>query len=192
MTTTNSFSADELVWRPRLEPVEPGTATPEQAQALAETTRTGRPSPYYRLLAHAPAALRARTRLYDKIMYAREGLPRADRELAATAASMANGCVYCVSVHARRLAQLARDPDLVAELLGERPGTPLSDRQRAIADFAYKLTRYPAAVNADDVRPLRAAGLTDPEIADLTCVTALFGWANRLMQSLGDPHPADG
>jgi uncharacterized peroxidase-related enzyme len=189
MTTTGRFTADELVWYPRLEPVDTVTATAEQTEALTETTRTGQPSPYYRLLAHAPAALRSRTRLYNHVMYARGGLPRVDRELAATAASMTNGCVYCVSVHARRLAQLARDPDLVAGLLGERPGT-LTDRQRGIVDFARKLTSDPAVLDAEDIRPLHLAGLAEPEIVDLICVVALFGWANRLMQSLGDPHPA--
>lgn len=183
---TVTFTTDELAWRPRLEPVDPDTATPDQAAALAETTRAGRPSPYYRLLAHAPAALRARTRLYNHVMYTRGGLPRADRELAATAASMAGGCVYCVSVHARRLAQLSRDPDLVGDLLR---GRPLTDRRQAIADFARKLARTPAALDAADVKPLSAAGLSEPEIVDLICVVALFGWANRLMQSLGDPVP---
>jgi uncharacterized peroxidase-related enzyme len=185
--STTRFSTDELGWRPRLEPVNPATATAEQAEALTETTRSGQPSPYYRMLAHAPAALRTRTRLYNQIMYARGGLPRADRELAATAASMANGCVYCVSVHARRLAQLMKDPDLVAGLLATRPDA-LTDRQRGIVDFARGLTCAPAALTAEDIRPLRSAGLADPEIADLICVVALFGWANRLMQSLGDPH----
>jgi uncharacterized peroxidase-related enzyme len=181
---TTAFTTDELTWRPRLEPVDPETATAEQAEALAETTKTARPSPYYRLLAHAPAALRTRTRLYNHVMYARGGLPRADRELAATAASMENGCVYCVSVHARRLAQLSRDPDLATDLLS---GRPLTDRRQAIVEFAGKLTRDPAALDADDVKPLSTAGLSDPEIVDLICVVALFGWANRLMQSLGEP-----
>ena len=181
---TATFTTDELVWQPRLEPVDPATATAVQAGALAETTKAGRPSPYYRLLAHAPAALRSRTRLYNKVMYARGGLPRAERELAATAASMANGCVYCVSVHARRLAQITRDPELAAAVLGERR---LTDRWQAIVDFARRLTSTPAALDTGDITPLSSAGLSDAEIVDLICVVALFGWANRLMQSLGDP-----
>ncbi|GAA2454731.1 peroxidase-related enzyme [Actinomadura vinacea] len=183
------FTTDELVWRPWVEPVEASSATPEQVEALGETKK---PSPYYRVLAHVPAALRSRTRLYDGIMYHRGGLPRADRELAATAASMTNGCVYCVSVHARRLAQLTKDPGFVAGLIGESPGAHLDERRRAIVDFARALTAGPSDVGPAGIRPLREAGLSDEEIEDLVRVVALFGWANRLMQSLGAPEPQGG
>ena len=58
-------------------------------------------------------------------------------------------------------------------------------------DFAVKLTREPDGVTAADLTPLRALGLSDGEILDIAHATAMFAWANRLMQTLGEPeHPA--
>lgn len=60
--------------------------------------------------------------LTDKgIFYTAGGLPRAERELAATVASKINGCIYCASVHARKAAQLAKDETAVDTLLAVTP-----------------------------------------------------------------------
>ena len=61
----------------------------------------------------------------------------------------------------------------------------LDPRRAAIVGYAAKLTSAPAALDSDDATPLRAAGLSDGEILDLTNAVAMFAWANRLMQSLG-------
>ena len=63
----------------------------------------------------------------------------------------------------------------------------LEPRRRAILEYAAKLTRDPAAIGSADAAPLRAQGLTDLEILDLTHAVAMFAWANRLMQTLGEP-----
>ena len=63
----------------------------------------------------------------------------------------------------------------------------LDPRRKAIVEFSAKLTRDPAAIDAGDAAPLRAEGLTDGEILDLVHAVAMFAWANRLMQSLGEP-----
>ena len=68
------------------------------------------------------------------------------------------------------------------------PAKPALDpRRKAILDYAAKLTRDPAAVGPADAAPLRAQGLTDLDILDLTHAVAMFAWANRLMQTLGEP-----
>lgn len=68
--------------------------------------------------------------LTDKgIFYTPGGLPRAERELAATVASKVNGCIYCASVHARKAAQLAKDESAIETLLAVTPGETLSDGQ---------------------------------------------------------------
>jgi uncharacterized peroxidase-related enzyme len=66
-------------------------------------------------------------------------------------------------------------------------GAALDPRRRAIVDYAAKLTRDPAAIGPDDAAPLRAQGLSDLDILDFTNAMAMFAWANRLMQSLGEP-----
>ena len=69
-------------------------------------------SPYFRLLARDPDALRARTLTDKDIFYNPDaGLPRAERELAAAATSRFNGCIYCASVHARFAATYSKRED---------------------------------------------------------------------------------
>ena len=58
-------------------------------------------------------------------------------------------------------------------------------RRAAIVAYAAKLTSAPVVLSPADAVPLRAAGLSDGDILDLTNAVAMFAWANRLMQSLG-------
>jgi uncharacterized peroxidase-related enzyme len=130
---------------------------------------------------------RCAPRLFNAIMYAPKGLPRADRELSTVVVSRINGCIYCASVHAIRFAQLTKRPDIVQRVLDEGVDTALEARHRAIADYTAKLTRSPQGLGAGDLAALRAVGLDDLEILDLTHAAAIFAWANRLMQTLGEP-----
>ena len=63
----------------------------------------------------------------------------------------------------------------------------LPPRERALADYAAKMTRNATKMTASDLEPLRAAGYSDLEILDATHAIAMFAWANRLMQTLGEP-----
>ncbi len=189
MSRRPRFTMEEVGWRPRLAPVDADTATPEQRAALDACPPAQRRSAYFLTLAHDPASLGERGALFNTVMYAPRGLPRADRELATAVVSMANGCVYCTSVHARRFAELTKDPAAMQRLLDEGPGAETDGRRCAVAAYAEKLTREPGAVSAADLAPLRAAGLDDLEILDLTHAVAMFANANRLMQSLGDSEP---
>ena len=181
------FTLDPVEWRAWLDPIPIETANAEQIAVLEESTPTAKTSPYYLLLVQDVDVLRERSRLYNAIMYAPRGLPRADRELAAVAVSRVNGCVYCASVHIQRYIQLTKRPDRMQRLIDEGVETELAPRERAIVDFAVKLTRTPTALTAEDLAPLREIGLGDQEILDLTHVVAMFAWANRLMQTLGEP-----
>ncbi|HEV8630142.1 MAG TPA: peroxidase [Thermoanaerobaculia bacterium] len=69
-----------------------------------------------------------------------------------------------------------------------RADLPVADC--AMLDFAIRLTRQPAAMRADDLAPLRAAGLDDAAIHEVVQVVALFNYYNRLADGLGiDPEP---
>jgi len=185
MSTTKAlrFTRDMVAWYPWIAPVEEASATPEQAELLAKITTNGR---YFATLAHDPPALRERTALFNAIMYGHGGASRADRELAATATSRVNGCVYCASVHARLHAQLRKDETPIDRLLNEGIDAAQSERERAIIDYAAKLTRDPASLTGADLASLRAAGFSDAAILDINNAAAVFAWANRLMQSLGE------
>lgn len=179
------FTMEEVGWEPRIPPVEAESATPEQLAALEACPPAQRRSTYFLTLAQDPASLGERGALFNSVMYAPRGLPRAERELATAVVSIVNGCVYCTSVHARRFAELSKEAEVMQRLLKSGLQAELSPRRRAIVDFAAKLTREPGAVEAADLKPLREAGLDDLELLDLIHSIAMFANANRLMQSLG-------
>lgn len=79
----------------------------------------------------------------------------------------------------------------VAAALARRDWAALTPRELAIARYAEKLTRAPAAVGAADVRALRGAGLSDREVHDAAVVVAYFAFANRVVHGLGVPLGGD-
>jgi uncharacterized peroxidase-related enzyme len=180
------FTQGELDWRPWVAPLDLNVATEQQLIALKITPSNRAVGAYSLVLAHDPEALSARSPLYNAIMFGAKGLPRSERELGAVAASRVNGCAYCASVHAKRFTELTKQPDVMARIQADGIDAALDPRQKAIVDYAAKLTRDPAAVGPADAAPLRAQGLTDLEILDLTHAVAMFAWANRLMQTLGE------
>ena len=174
-------------WRPRVVPVRLEEATEEQRDALQVTPSNTKVSDYVLTLAHDPETLKVRSPLFNAIMYDPGGLSRAERELGALAASMVNRCIYCAAVHASRHAQLGKSAEVTDALFAAGETAELGPRDRAIFDFAAKLSRTPPEAGPEDIAALRAAGLDEAEILDLVLSTALFGWANRLMHVLGDP-----
>lgn len=186
MTAQKPFTMAELEWQPWLEPVVLAQATAEQLDSLKVTVSNTAVGAYSLVLAHDPQTLSHRTPLYNGIMYGPRGLPRADRELGALAASTVNGCVYCASVHSRRLAELTKDPALPQAIFDKGEAADLDERRRAVFDYSVKLSRCPPQATRSDVERLRAVGLSDGDILDLTNAVAMFAWANRLMQTLGE------
>jgi uncharacterized peroxidase-related enzyme len=180
------FTRGELGWQPWITPVDLDAATDEQRQALKITPSNRAVGAYSLVLAHDPEALNERSPLYNGIMFGAKGLPRAERELGAVTASRINGCAYCASVHALRFNQLAKQPGVMESVQHDGVEAKLEPRLQAVLDYAAKLTRDPAAITPADAAPLRAQGLSDLEILDLTHAVAMFAWANRLMQTLGE------
>jgi uncharacterized peroxidase-related enzyme len=182
----HDFTADTLGWRPYVTPIVYEQANVAQREALKETPSNTKISDYVLVLAHDPQSLGERTPLFNGIMYGRGGLARAERELGATEASVVNRCIYCASVHAARYIQLTKQPAVISHVFaGDTDG--MSAREQAIVAFSAKLSACPPAATADDVKALHDAGMTDPEIFDLVLSVAVFGWANRLMHTLGEP-----
>ena len=190
MIRRNGFTDETLEWRSWLEPLKIADASALQLEVLDESHAQSRPSPYSLTLPHQPLMLRHRSAAYNAIMYAPGGLPRAERELGAMVVSVTNGCVYCTSVHAQRFEQLARRSDTVEQVFDDPASAGTSERERAIARFAIALTLRPDELVGDDIAPLRALAMTEEEIIDLLHAVAIFGWANRLMQNLGEPAGA--
>ena len=160
-----------------------------QQVVLDESHAQARSSQYYRTLVHQPLMLRHRSEAYNAIMYAPGGLPRAERELGAMVVSVTNGCGYCTSVHAQRFEQLAKRSDTVVQVFDDPASAGSSDRERAIARFAQAVTLRPHDLAAADIAPLRQLGMNNETLIDLLHAVAIFAWANRLMQNLGEPAP---
>lgn len=187
---TKRFTLEAVDWAPWLPPVTLESATPAQRAALDDSPQAN--SAYFRTLANDVDSLAERSPLFHAVMYVPRGLKRAERELATVVVSIINGCIYCSSVHARRFVELTKQPEIIRALYEQGVDTPLEPRLRGIVDYAAKLTREPATMTAADLAPLRAVGMDDLEIHDLTNAVAMFANANRLMQTLGEPVLPEG
>jgi alkylhydroperoxidase domain protein len=183
-----AFTRDEIGWAPWLEPLSEGQLTDRHRAGLVEPSRAK--SPYFMLLARDPEILEARTKTDKDIFYnPAGGLPRAERELAATATSRANGCIFCASVHARFAATYSKRADDIERLLDQGISVDLDPRWKAIVAASVALTETPQRFDRSAIDRLREAGLDDLAILDVIQSAAFFSWANRLMLSLGEPTP---
>lgn len=181
------FTQDELGWVPWLKPLPAEELTDRHRTALVDAARAK--SPYFMLLARDPDILLARTKTDKDIFYNPDaGLPRAERELSALAASRLNGCIFCASVHARFASHHSGRRGDVERVLDGGVGVEVGEPWEAIISASVALTSLPMTFGPVEVARLRAAGLDDLAIADVIQGAAFFNWANRLMLSLGEPQ----
>ncbi len=124
--------------------------------------------------------LRAFVDLYNDLMLADSRLSKLEREMIAVVVSSANHCYYCLTAHGAAVRQLSGDPELGELLVMNYRAAPLPRRQRAMLDFAHKLTTQPADVDAADRRKLKAAGFNARDIWDISSVAAFFNMSNRM------------
>lgn len=185
----NGFTNATLDWDSWLPTQDVNALTPEQDRILATSHPKAKESDYYMLLIQAPELLEQRSVVFNALMYAPGGASRAERELASTAVSRVNGCVYCASVHAQRFEQLAKRNDVIVQLFEDPHSAGTSARERAIVQMAIALTQAPGTFGADQVQPLLANGVTAEQVRDIVGSTAIFAWANRLMLNLGKEVP---
>ena len=183
------FTQEELGWLPWLEPFPEAELTERHFAGLVDRSRAK--SDYFRLLVRDPEVLEARTKTDKDIFYnVADGLPRAERELAAAATSRYNGCIYCASVHSRFATVYSKRGEDVQRLLDEGVGTDLGARWNAVVKASVALASTPIAFGEAHIEELRNVGLDDAEIVDVINSAAFFNWANRLMLSLGEPTKA--
>lgn len=145
------------------------------------------------LKAHSlnPAAMGNHLDLYMTLMFGKSGLSRAEREAIAVVVSASNECAYCVSHHAEALRRYESDQETL-ELLTHADGLEtLEPRLSNIVRHAEKLTSAPAAMTESDLGELRAVGLSDRDILDLTLIVAYFNFVNRIALGLGVEYSAE-
>jgi uncharacterized peroxidase-related enzyme len=126
------------------------------------------------------AKLEAFVALYNDLMLAPSGLSKLEREMIAVAVSSANRCYYCLVAHGAAVRALSGDPALGELMVMNYRAARLSKRQRAMLDFAVKLTVESWAVEEPDREALRRAGFTDRDIWDIAAVAGFFNMTNRV------------
>ncbi len=118
--------------------------------------------------------------MYNDLMLAPSGLSKLEREMIAVAVSAQNRCYYCLVAHGAAVRQLSGDPVLGELMAMNFRAARLSKRERAMLDFAVKLTAEPWKVEDADRAALRQAGFSDGDIWDIAAVAGFFNMTNRV------------
>jgi uncharacterized peroxidase-related enzyme len=130
--------------------------------------------------AFAMPKLEAFVAMYNDLMLAPSGLSKLEREMIAVAVSAQNRCYYCLVAHGAAVRTLAEDPVLGELMVMNYRAARLTERQRAMLDFAVKLTAQPWEIEAEDRERLRSAGFSDRDIWDISAVAGFFNMSNRI------------
>lgn len=139
----------------------------------------------FRTYAWRPERFRAWFSHFKTVMEGTPGLSAREREMISVAVSMANGCLYCLVAHGAALRQQSDDRIEADRITLDYRRADLSARERAILDYAVKVTKNPGDCDETDIEELRAAGLSDEDIWDVIEVAAMFNFTNRLAMATG-------
>jgi uncharacterized peroxidase-related enzyme len=147
---------------------------------LAVQDKTGFVPNVFLVLAHRPAELRAFLAYHDALMDKDDGLTKAEREMIVVATSSANQCPYCVIAHGAILRVRAKNPLLADQVASNYRKADITQRQRAMLDFAMKVCTEAYTVGDFDFTALREHGFSDEDVWDIVAITAFFAMSNRL------------
>jgi len=138
-----------------------------------------------------PEAMENHLDLYMTAMFGKSGLSRAEREAVAVVVSATNDCAYCVNHHTEALRRYIKDEETLEMLMTADGLETLEPRLSNIVRHAEKLTSAPSAMTESDLGELRAVGLSDRDILDLSLVVAYFNFVNRIALGLGVSYTAE-
>jgi uncharacterized peroxidase-related enzyme len=125
------------------------------------------------------AKLRAFILMSDDLMLGDSAISKAEREMIAVAVSAINHCHYCLTSHGAALRQRAKDPEMGELIAQNYRAAGLTPRQKAMLDFATKLTEQPDKIEEADREGLRRAGFSDRDIWDIAAVASFYNRSNR-------------
>ncbi|WP_019201945.1 peroxidase-related enzyme [Tsukamurella sp. 1534] len=136
------------------------------------------------------AKLKAFTATYNDLMLGDSGLTTLEREMIAVVVSSINKCFYCLTAHGAAVRELSGDPALGETLVMNFRAAELPARQRAMLEFAEKLTEAPSKMDEPDRQRLRDSGFSDRDIYDIANTAAFFNMTNRLASAIDmRPNP---
>ena len=132
-------------------------------------------------LAHRPAEFRAFFAYHDALMDKDEGLSKGEREMIVVATSALNQCTYCVVAHGAILRIREKNPYIADQLASNYRKADISERQKAMLDFAVKVSQRAFELEENDFVALKRQGFSDEDIWDIGAIAAFFGMSNRLV-----------
>ena len=153
--------------------------------------RRGKVSNILKVHSLNPDAMGNHLDLYMTLMFGKSGLSRAEREAIAVVVSASNDCAYCVSHHAEALRRYVKNDEMLELLMNADGLETLEPRMSNIVRHAEKLTSAPGAMTETDLGELRAVGLSDKDILDLSLIVGYFNFVNRIALGLGVSFSAD-
>lgn len=167
-------------------PVPEISVLPEDVQAIHNVAieNFGMVPNVAKALSHRPEQLKAFLGYDEALKREGSGLTDAEREMLIVAFSAKNGCQYCVQSHGAQVRVLSGNPQLADQVAINYKEADINDRERAMIDFAMKVTFDSASVNENDFEILEKHGFSREDIWDIAAVTAFYNMSNRLMNFL--------
>lgn len=135
-------------------------------------------------LARRPAEFRAFFGYHNALMEKESGLTLGEREMVIVATSSINQCIYCVVAHGAILRIREKNPLIADQIATNYRKADITPRQRAMLDFAAKVTMHSYEVDDADYEALHTHGFSDEDIWDIAALASLYGFSNRMANSL--------
>jgi uncharacterized peroxidase-related enzyme len=151
-----------------------------RARILAVQEKSGFVPNVFLALAHRPDEFRAFFAYHDALMEKPGNLTKAEREMIVVATSNANECQYCVVAHGAILRIRAKDPLVADQVAVNYRKADITPRQKAMLDFAMKVSARAQEVGETDFEALAAHGLEAEDAWDIAAIAAFFGLSNRM------------
>jgi uncharacterized peroxidase-related enzyme len=106
-------------------------------------------------------------------------------ELVTLAAAMALNCRYCQLAHGAILIKNGVSLDQLRRILVNFKDAELESTEVAVMEFAQKIIRNADKIIQADIDALRALGLKDVEILDITLTATMRSFASKTFDALG-------
>lgn len=151
-----------------------------RARIVAVQEKSGFIPNVFLVLAHRPDEFRAFFAYHDALMDKPGNLTKAEREMIVVATSNLNQCQYCVIAHGAILRIRAKDPLIADQVAVNYRKADITDRQKAMLDFAVRVSAEAYKVSESDFATLKSHGFTEEDIWDIAAISAFFGLSNRL------------
>ncbi|HMW23626.1 MAG TPA: peroxidase-related enzyme [Burkholderiaceae bacterium] len=151
-----------------------------RSRILAVQEKSGFVPNVFLVLAHRPDEFRAFFAYHDALMEKKGNLTKAEREMIVVATSNANQCQYCVVAHGAILRIRAKNALIADQVAVNYRKADLTPRQKAMLDFAMKVSAQSYAVDDQDFQTLQAHGFDPEDIWDIAGIAAFFGLSNRM------------